>query len=303
MYYLIKEVLEKCTEKDIASGDYQYVITLNQDEWSVKRSEYGSSIDLDLGDMRYTKAIVNHDYLTGTFSIPRRNTILNDFDSFAFALDGRGIILICDSDYIDNVLESIRLTKKWSFPSLERFLYDLIEFTIAGDTDYLADIELKLNSIEDKVEKDEIELFPPELNDLRGSLLDLKAHYRQLTDLCQEFEENENEFFKDENLRYFRLIMARVDRLYDTLDSQREYISQIRDLIQNRLSEKQNRIMTLLTVITTIFIPLTLITGWYGMNFKYMPELNYRISYPLVLVVCILIAVSCLIYFKKKKWM
>ena len=97
--------------------------------------------------------------------------------------------------------------------------------------------------------------------------------------------------------------MARVDRLYDTLDSQREYISQIRDLIQNRLSEKQNRIMTLLTVITTIFIPLTLITGWYGMNFKYMPELNYRISYPLVLVVCILIAVSCLIYFKKKKWM
>ena len=66
---------------------------------------------------------------------------------------------------------------------------------------------------------------------------------------------------------------------------------------------KQNNIMTLLTVVTSVFMPLTLITGWYGMNFKYMPELNVPVSYPIVFVVCILIVVVSLLYFKRKKWL
>ena len=61
--------------------------------------------------------------------------------------------------------------------------------------------------------------------------------------------------------------------------------------------------MTLLTVITSIFMPLTLIAGWYGMNFKYMPELDYKSAYPIVIGVSIAIVVVCLIFFKKKKWL
>ena len=80
-------------------------------------------------------------------------------------------------------------------------------------------------------------------------------------------------------------------------------MTQLRDLIQSHLDERQNRIMTVLTVITSIFLPLTLIAGWYGMNFRYMPELDWRWSYPAVLTVSILIVVFCLILFKKKKWM
>ena len=59
----------------------------------------------------------------------------------------------------------------------------------------------------------------------------------------------------------------------------------------------------MLTVITTIFMPLTLIAGWYGMNFRYMPELGWRIGYPLVIVISIAIVVFCLIIFKKKRWL
>ena len=78
---------------------------------------------------------------------------------------------------------------------------------------------------------------------------------------------------------------------------------QLRDLYHTQLEAKQNRIMTLLPVVTTIFMPLTLIAGWYGMNFRYMPELDWRWSYPAVLVVSVLIVVFCLVLFKKKKWM
>ena len=61
--------------------------------------------------------------------------------------------------------------------------------------------------------------------------------------------------------------------------------------------------MTVLTVVTTIFMPLTLIVGWYGMNFRYMPELENRWSYPIVIVVSILIVIGSLLFFKKKKWL
>ena len=145
--------------------------------------------------------------------------------------------------------------------------------------------------------------YPAKMNDIRGNLLDLRVHYEQLIDLAQELQENENGFFREENLRYFNMFTERVIRLQATVTGQREYVTQLRDLIQSQLDERQNRIMTVLTVITSIFLPLTLIAGWYGMNFRYMPELDWRWSYPAVLVVSVLIVVCCLVLFKKKKWM
>ena len=61
--------------------------------------------------------------------------------------------------------------------------------------------------------------------------------------------------------------------------------------------------MTVLTVVTTIFMPLTLIVGWYGMNFKYMPELDWVWGYPIVIAVSVLIVIGSLIFFKRKKWL
>ena len=92
-------------------------------------------------------------------------------------------------------------------------------------------------------------------------------------------------------------------RLRDIVIGQREYVMQLRDLIQSQLDVRQNRIMTVLTVVTSIFLPLTLIAGWYGMNFRYMPELEWRYSYPLVILISIVIVIVCLLWFKRKKWL
>ena len=78
---------------------------------------------------------------------------------------------------------------------------------------------------------------------------------------------------------------------------------QLRDLVQSQQAERQNRIMTLLTVVATIFMPLTLIAGWYGMNFRYMPELEWKWAYLGVFVLSIAIVVGCLIWFKRKHWL
>ena len=148
------------------------------------------------------------------------------------------------------------------------------------------------------------DFFPSaRLNDIKGDIRDLRIHYEQLIDLGQELEENENSFFKQENLRYFRLFLNRMARLHDSSTSLREYTIQLGDQYKAHLDIRQNRIMTILTVVTTIFMPLTLIVGWYGMNFRYMPELEWRWGYPVIIVVSLLIAIGGLLFFKKKKWL
>ena len=104
----------------------------------------------------------------------------------------------------------------------------------------------------------------------------------------------------EENLRYFRMFINRVERLRDLSNSIRDYTIQLRDVYKTHLDIKQNHIMTLLTMVTTVFTPLMLVVGWYGMNFKYMPELEYRMSYPLVFASCIAISLLVLWFFRRK---
>ena len=213
------------------------------------------------------------------------------------------MVFIDDSGKAEQMIAAIGRAKRWREPSLERFLYDFLEQIIAPDLPRLEQLEHTLEQLEDEILAGDAEASLPALNDIRGDLLDLNLHYGQLMDLSQELEENENGFFAEKNLRYFRLFTDRTERLRNTVGNLRDYTVQLRDLIQTRIDVKQNRIMTLLTVITTIFTPLTLLTGWYGMNFRYMPELDSRWGYPAVIAVSLAIAIGCLAYFKKKKWL
>lgn len=304
MFYKIGESLTPCAAEELRTDGAPYVAVLTCEEWKRLRETFDMGIDMEM-EMRprETGAVVNMDSLTGAFCIPDRARISGPRHSFSFALDERGLVLVDDSGYAEALVRQIGSAKKWRLPSLERFLYDLLETTIAADLSLLEGMEQRLNALEEAILRGDVTAYPPELNDIRGDLLDLRVHYEQLIDLGQELEENENGFFKEENLRYFRLFTERVIRLQDTVTGQREYVMQLRDLLQAQLDVKQNRVMMLLTVITTIFLPLTLIAGWYGMNFKYMPELEGRYSYPIVIAVSILIVAVCLIWFKKKKWM
>ncbi|MBO5999118.1 MAG: magnesium transporter CorA [Lachnospiraceae bacterium] len=305
MFYQIREVLTPCGEEDIRNADAQYVAVLSVDEWKEKNESFSMQMDLDLemADHRETKAIVNFDSLTGSFSIPDRDDVSGIRHSFYFALDEKGIVLIDNTGYAEELVRQLQLAKKWKHPGLERFLYDLLEKIIEKDLNYLENLEHRLNYAEERIIDEKIIDYPLWLNDIRGDLLDMRVHYEQLIDLGQELEENENGFFQPENLRFFRLFTERVIRLQEFTTSLREYVVQLRDLIQAQMDVRQNRIMTLLTVVATIFMPLTLITGWYGMNFIYMPELDDRLAYPVLILVCIAIVAVSLIWFRRKKWL
>ena len=305
-YYLIRETLESCTAEELRnSTDTRFVALLTAAEWQNEREKFNMGIELepDTRDIHNTKAEVNHDSLTGTFQIPDRDDLTERDHRFAFVLDERGVVFIDDSGKAEEMIDVIRRTKRWRQPSLERFLYDFLEQIVIRDLPIMERYESELDVIEDSIIYGDEEANLIRVNEIRSAVRELRVHYEQLIDMTQELEENENGFFSDENLRYLHLFMNRMQRLHDTSSSLRDHTMQVRDLYHGQLEVRQNHIMTLLTVVTTIFMPLTLIAGWYGMNFKYMPELDKPYAYPIVIIVCALIVIGCLIWFRKKKWM
>lgn len=305
MYYIIEETLKETEQTSLLDRSAQFVAVLTPAEWNKSREGFDMGIDLEpeIPKVFMTKAEVNYDSLTGTFSIPDRKNLSGDDLNFAFALDEKGIVFIDDSGAVQRLIDRIRKSKKWRLPSLERFIYDFLDQIVKDDLQILEGFESRLNEMEKELDGAEAEASFSLVNEIRSDIRTFLIHYDQLMDLAQELEENENNFFNQENLRYFHLFMNRVQRLHDIAASLRDYTIQIRDMYKAHLDIKQNRIMTVLTVVTTIFMPLTLIAGWYGMNFIHMPELAWRWSYPVVIFVCIFIVVASLWFFKKKKWL
>jgi len=305
-FYLLDDIIKPCTEKELFDQtSNKYVAVLTTPEWKQYRDRFEMGIELepDSGDIHNTKAEVNYDSLTGTFQIPDRENIESKDYRFAFALDEKGVVFIDDSGKAERMIDAIRRTKRWRKPSLERFLYDFLEQIVENDLPFMERYERELNRIEEAILASEEPVDLGRVNEIHSDIRKLLIHYEQLIDMTQELEENENGFFSEENLRYIHLFMNLLARRHDSAASLRDYTMQVRDLYHAQLEVRQNRIMTLLTVVTTIFMPLTLIVGWYGMNFRYMPELEWRFGYPVVIAVSIGVAVACLLFFKRKKWL
>lgn len=303
MYYLIKNRLEETNKKGISLSDCTYVITFTGNQWQKESKNYNFTLEAEEEtDIYFTKADVNYHCLSGSFSIPNHDNLDMDDDTFLFYLDEKGMVFVDDSGYVDKAISYIIKTKKWQEPSLERFIYDFLDYIVKDDLRMMEKYEMQLEKMEDSSDsqsEDDLE----SLNRIRSEIRRLHIHYEELIDLTQEYYENENNFFKNDNLHYFRSYLSRLDRLSNTTAYLRDYVIQINDTYREHIAIRQNNITTLLTVITTIFAPLTLITGWYGMNFKYMPELDDTYAYPMVMAVSIIIAVLLLVYFKKKKWL
>ncbi|MDE6752440.1 MAG: magnesium transporter, partial [Eubacterium sp.] len=116
-------------------------------------------------------------------------------------------------------------------------------------------------------------------------------------------EDNDNEIFEDDDLRYLSNFKDKVKRLREDIDMLRSSVSHLQDAYSSYLDLKTNHIMGVFTAVTTIFFPLTLIVGWYGMNFENMPELSWRFGYLFVIIVSILVVSVLTIIMKKRKWL
>ena len=180
------------------------------------------------------------------------------------------------------------------------FLNSLIE----GDSQALERMEQKIEWLEELVLHDSWgDDFYRTLLHFKRDLLSLRNYYEQLIELCEELSANENGLIPESGLRHLRHFGRKTERLLANVNILRDSLVQLREAYQSALDLKLNGIMKVFTVIAAIFLPLTLITGWYGMNFTTMPELSWQMGYIYVIMLSVLVAGVCWVVFKRKKFM
>lgn len=185
--------------------------------------------------------------------------------------------------------------------SLERILYEFFDLLTEGDASHLQAIEEEVFKMEEALMISVEPNYIHSIMGIRRKLLTWKRYYEQLLHIAEGIQENENGLLSNKMAHGFHRLTGRTMRLMDSIVNLRDYVSQVREAYQAQTDIKQNEIMKLFTVITAIFLPLTLIVGWYGMNLQ-MPEFHWAFAYPVVIVVCIAVAVGSYFYLKKKKW-
>jgi len=206
-------------------------------------------------------------------------------------------------DVFDPVRERLQMGKKTIHTNGPAYLaYSLLDTIVDNYFLILEDIGERIEILEDKLIKNPTPETLHSINRLKQDALVLRRSVWPLRDVVNRFEREDSSLLNKETRVYVRDLYDHTVQIIEAIETYRDVLSGMVDLYLSSVSNKMNAIMKVLTIIATIFIPLTFIAGVYGMNFKYMPELSWRYGYLLVLLVMVLLVIGMLGYFKKKGW-
>ena len=161
----------------------------------------------------------------------------------------------------------------------------------------------KIELLEDEVMEDATTKTLQKLQGVRKELIYLRRSIYPLRESINSILKSESPLLNADTERYFMDVYDHTIQVIESLETYRDLQSGIMDLYMNTASNRMNEIMKVLTIMSSIFIPLTFIAGIYGMNFQHMPELGYSWAYPAVWVLMIVLVIFMLILFKKRKWL
>ncbi len=140
------------------------------------------------------------------------------------------------------------------------------------------------------------------LNNLKRGSINMRRSIWPVREVISNMERAESPLMKEITRLYMRDLYDHSAQAIDTVETYRDILSGLLDIYLSSISNRLNEVMKVLTIIATIFIPLTFITGIYGMNFRFMPEIEWRYGYFVVIGIMLLISLGMIFYFKKKKW-
>lgn len=224
-------------------------------------------------------------------------------DIIHFMIGKSELILLVEEIYpwLDQLMAHLLEEQEITY-TLGYLFYRLLDCMIAEDRKYLEQLVHKTSKLEEDILNEVERHFVKEIIEIRKQITFFKRHYDPLSDVVEDIMSNENAICNREDMRYFKILKNRINRLSHLIEEIDEYTTHVREAYDAQIDIKQNRIMKYFTLITSIFLPLTLIVGWYGMNFTTMPEISWKYGYYYVIILTLLSSIVCLYYFKKKKW-
>jgi magnesium transporter len=182
------------------------------------------------------------------------------------------------------------------------FFYRLIDITVDTYFDILEKMGDYLEDIENEVLNQPDNEVLLQIQNNKKEIMQLRKNVYPMRDMLNKLILSEHDLIEDKTKKYFKDVLDHTIQIMDTVETYRDINVSLKDVYLNAMSHEMNRIMKILTIISTFFIPLTFIVGVYGMNFKYMPELEWQIGYYLVWLIMLIIVIGLTIWFKRKGW-
>jgi len=181
--------------------------------------------------------------------------------------------------------------------------YALLDITVDNYFTILEKLGEKIEDLEEELVADPTPETLQAIHDLKREMIFLRKSVWPLREVVSGLERGESSLIQESTRIYLRDVYEHTIQVIDAVETFRDMLSGMLDIYLSSISNRMNEVMKVLTIIATIFIPLTLIAGIYGMNFEYMPELEWRWAYPMLWLVMFAIGVLMLIYFRRKRWL
>lgn len=253
-----------------------------------------------MDNVQYCRAEAFGTCVIGTFRVPDKKQVLEKRYAIGYYFERERLIFIDNQNIVKKILErmeDIPFEKDAGVVTMFAFFLDNL---VRDDVVNLQELEESMGQLEEELLTQIPRDFYQTIITYRKKLLILHSYYEQMTDLGDVLTDAGHLFKKSEQ-QAFEHFTNRCNRLHDHVEMLREYMIQIREMYQSQLESSQNRSMNLLTLVTTVFFPLSLMAGWYGMNFTGMPELTWKYGYTTMILLSATIVTLEILYFKKKK--
>ena len=207
-------------------------------------------------------------------------------------------------DAFDPIRDRIKMAKgRIRKCGADYLAYALIDSIVDSYFKILEKIGDKLEALDEEIMTEPQPDSMRKLHAMKLEMIFLRKSVWPLRDMISNIERSESQLFKESTAVYLRDVHDHTIRVIETVESYRDLISGMMDIYLSSLSNRMNEVMKVLTIISTIFIPVTFIAGVYGMNFNYMPELQSKWGYIGVWVVMLSVMISLVFYFRRKKWL
>lgn len=310
MFYILNEkTIEKANLEDLNS-DITGIgyLTMEELKQNFERLKINANIFHDcIADQTHFRTSVDtyDDFSFGIINIVNVMNVKEPRDRIAFLMKKKQFILVklIDEDDSCRIMFESAIGRFKQNATMGKVIFGILESLLLNGNKALENTEQKIMKMEQRLVDGSIDHhLNREIFNLRNELSILKNYYEQLVDIGEELQENANDLFTEEELKYFRIFTVKSQRLSNNTQALSENLIHLREALDATMNYSLNKTMQLFTVVTTIFLPLTLIVGWYGMNFTNMPELTWKYGYLTIIIISVLVVTVCLILFKKKKY-
>ena len=209
-----------------------------------------------------------------------------------------------DKDVFDGIRDRLISSKgRVRNESAEYLMFALLDAVVDTYFNVIETLSEKIESIEDQIFEDKVESgITEDIQDIKKEILRIRKAVVPLREVINRMEKMDDSLIEEKTRHYIRDLYDHIVQVNESVDIYREMIWGLMDMYMSTISNKMNEVMKVLTIMATIFIPLTFMAGIYGMNFENMPELHTKHGYFYLLGAMVIVFFALLWYFRRKKW-